>query len=332
MTTSHEDEPGNDDVSAVLLSRRKVFAVGGVAGAGLLSAWGVPAGTGASASGNASVSAAEAAGACLLTSEQIEGPYYLDNALLRSDITEDRTGIPLDLELRLIDGSSCKPVKNAAIEIWHCDGQGVYSGYASQGSGGTGEPGSAGPPTGMPTPSGPPPTGTPSGTPGGPPTGGGGGGHVTPTDDLTFLRGMQITDRHGRVAFASIVPGWYAGRAVHIHVKVHTEGSATATGYTGGHTCHTGQLYFGERLIALLDQYPPYSENTTPRTTLEQDSIYPGTGSAGGLLTLNFHQHRTDRGVTARLTVSVDPGATNEGEDAGGGPVPSGGPTTTPAA
>src|SRR5437868_5490382 len=35
-----------------------------------------------------------------------------------------------------------------------------------------------------------------------------------------FLRGYQYTDTNGKASFTTIYPGWYSGRAVHIHVKV----------------------------------------------------------------------------------------------------------------
>jgi protocatechuate 3,4-dioxygenase beta subunit len=309
---SIHDEPDNADVSVQLLSRRKLLALSGVAGAGVLGLAGSSALTDSASASTASdsVSAAEAASACKLTSEAIEGPYYLDGMLRRRNIVEDRTGVPLNLQLRVIDSIRCKPIRNAAVEIWHCDGSGVYSGYTDLGSGGGG--------------GGPIPTGTPTGPPPG-----GGGGHVTPTDDLTFLRGLQVTDRNGRVSFRSIVPGWYTGRAVHIHTKVHTEGKATATGYIGGHTCHTGQLYFAEKLVTLLNGYAPYSTNTTTRVLLDQDFLYPGTGSPGGLLALSYQRRHLERGVTGRLTVSVDPAATNDGAGGPGGPVPTGSPSPT---
>src|SRR5262249_8605019 len=36
----------------------------------------------------------------------------------------------------------------------------------------------------------------------------------------TFLRGLQTTDASGQATFNTIYPGWYAGRATHIHVQV----------------------------------------------------------------------------------------------------------------
>src|SRR4029450_6554977 len=45
----------------------------------------------------------------------------------------------------------------------------------------------------------------------------------------TFLRGVQTTDSGGQVTFTTIYPGWYAGRATHIHVDVFGNGSLVKT-------------------------------------------------------------------------------------------------------
>jgi len=71
---------------------------------------------------------------CVLTPEQDEGPFYIDLARVRRDIVEDRPGVPLALALTVVDASTCEPIHNAAVDIWHCDALGVYSGEPSEGS------------------------------------------------------------------------------------------------------------------------------------------------------------------------------------------------------
>lgn len=80
--------------------------------------------------------AAVAAGlvTCVLAPEQTEGPYYVDDAAVRRNVTEGRPGVPLTLRLTVVDASTCKPVKGAAVEIWHCDAGGIYSGTSTQGT------------------------------------------------------------------------------------------------------------------------------------------------------------------------------------------------------
>src|SRR5437868_3339156 len=81
--------------------------------------------------------AAVASGAitCVLTPELTEGPYYVSGEKVRRNITEGRPGVPLALALKVVDASTCRPIKGAAVDIWHCDALGVYSGV--QGNTGT---------------------------------------------------------------------------------------------------------------------------------------------------------------------------------------------------
>lgn len=127
---------------------------------------------------------------CTLTPEQIEGPFYLDQARIREDISEDKPGAPLRLVLHVLDASaSCAPIPGAAVDVWQCDALGIYSGYE----------GAAIAPR-----------------------------HVDPVDDKTFLRGTQVTDRTGGVRFRTIYPGWYLGRTPHVHLKLRV-GAKVAT-------------------------------------------------------------------------------------------------------
>jgi protocatechuate 3,4-dioxygenase beta subunit len=71
---------------------------------------------------------------CVLAPEQTEGPYYVEDAALRRNVTEGRPGTTLTLRLTVVNASTCKPIKGAAVEIWHCDASGVYSGVSRQGT------------------------------------------------------------------------------------------------------------------------------------------------------------------------------------------------------
>ncbi|MFE0674439.1 intradiol ring-cleavage dioxygenase [Streptomyces sp. NPDC058867] len=295
------------------LTRRKVVVAGAGAavaiGGGATLASGAFAGEKTDGSTTASASSSSSAEVCYkLTSETTEGPYYIDADKLRRDITEDKEGIPLVLSLKVIDSETCKPLRNAAVDIWHCDALGLYSGYESF-SGGGGGTAPSGAPTDAPsgTPTGEPPSGDPSGGTGG------GGGHEEPTSDTRYLRGTWKTDKQGRVTFKTIFPGWYQGRCVHIHTKVHVDGEWTDAGYEGGTTCHTGQLFFDETAVLLTEEVDPYSTSTTTRTTLTEDTIYDQSGTAGGLLKLKYSKKNIAKGVVASLTMSVDPDATNTG-------------------
>jgi protocatechuate 3,4-dioxygenase beta subunit len=84
------------------------------------------------------------AGTCVLIPEETEGPYPLDlsgdEELFRSYITEGRPGVPLTLTLSLVDvNAACGPIEGARIDVWHCDGDGVYSGVSQPGNDTTGQ-------------------------------------------------------------------------------------------------------------------------------------------------------------------------------------------------
>lgn len=113
------------------ISRRASLAsLGGlVAGAAGLAGWRAAEEAGAGPAGVAS-----GVVTCVLAPEQTEGPYYVDDAAVRRNVTEGRPGVALTLRLTVVDASTCKPVKNAAVEIWHCDAGGIYSGTSQQGT------------------------------------------------------------------------------------------------------------------------------------------------------------------------------------------------------
>lgn len=67
-----------------------------------------------------------------LTAEAEEGPYYLPLNLERDDITEGLAGIPIDIRFTVVDEAGL-PYAGALVDIWHCDAQGVYSGFEQPG-------------------------------------------------------------------------------------------------------------------------------------------------------------------------------------------------------
>jgi len=92
---------------------------------------------------------------------------------------------------------------------------------------------------------------------------------VENTVGQTFLRGVQRTGASGFATFGTIYPGWYPGRTVHIHVKVHM----------GGNVVHTGQLFFDDALTDAVYRRAPYSARPNRDTRNANDSIYVNGGS-----------------------------------------------------
>ena len=82
----------------------------------------------ADAAGNGTAAVASGLVSCVLAPEQTEGPYYVDDAAIRRNVTEGKPGVALALRLTVVNVANCKPIKRAAVEIWHCDASGIYSG------------------------------------------------------------------------------------------------------------------------------------------------------------------------------------------------------------
>ena len=74
---------------------------------------------------------------CVLQPEVTEGPYWIDEKLRRRDIREGKPGLPLVLALTVVNARTCRPIRNADVEIWHCDASGNYSGFEGGGQTGT---------------------------------------------------------------------------------------------------------------------------------------------------------------------------------------------------
>jgi len=132
----------------------------------------------------------------------------------------------------------------------------------------------------------------------------GGNGH-TEEDNGTFLRGGRMTDENGQADITSIWPGHYVSRAVHVHMRVHTDVTLTDDSYTGGELVHTGQLFFDADINEEIQAISPYSDNTTTETSLADDTIYDDGGASSGLLTLTALGSSVSDGYAATLTVGV---------------------------
>jgi protocatechuate 3,4-dioxygenase beta subunit len=87
-----------------------------------------------------------------------------------------------------------------------------------------------------------------------------------------FLRGYQITDDGGAVSFATIYPGWYMGRAVHIHLKVRTDPQAQQG------LEFTSQLFFDDALTDQVHVQAPYNSRGARDVLNASDNIYQGGG------------------------------------------------------
>lgn len=288
------------------VSRRRALAVGGVVGlSGVLAACGsaAVAPSGGTATGTTTAAAPpvtdpaqllDVANTCTLAHKKAQGRYWFDVDSIRSDIREGRPGIALGLALRVHDLSSCsvgdpvKPVPDAVVEIWHCDAGGVYSGYPPAAAPGGNQPASDAP--GVPDQGG---EGLQDdlGRLGGTSRGSYSSGEpqAPPTEDTTWLRGAQATDAAGVVRFTTIFPGWYVGRTVHIHCKVHLD----------RRTVLTTQLFFPDEFTdAIHLAVLPYSERPLRDTRNDTDPVYDDVG----LMTTQRH----GAGYLAAINLGLD--------------------------
>jgi protocatechuate 3,4-dioxygenase beta subunit len=235
--------------------------------------------------------------ACSLVPEQEEGPYYLDFLRVRKNLTEGRPGVPLQLRINVVDSKRCLPLENTALDIWHCDAVGLYSGFTANGGGDFGR---GRPPRGGPGPGG-------FGRRGGP----GLGRDPRDVDSSRFLRGVQFTNKQGVAEFETLYPGWYAGRTTHIHVKVHIGGTIDSDRQTGGHVSHTGQLFFPEDVTEGISKLDPYLQHRQVHRTLNtEDHIFLSQHGAESMVTLSRIGKSDTDGYLATISLAVDPEAT----------------------
>ena len=105
---------------------------------------------------------------------------------------------------------------------------------------------------------------------------------VESTVGQTWLRGYQITDSTGKVAFTTIIPGWYAGRTAHIHLRFRSTYDQTSNSGS-----NTAQIFFDQTLVnSLSTSVAPYSTEGVNPTTNASDHVYTGEEAGTTLLTL----------------------------------------------
>jgi len=162
---------------------------------------------------------------CTVTPTEVEGPYpyasgEINNPLNRSNISGGQTGVPLAINFVVVNtNDNCNVVSGARIDIWHCNKDGYYSGYGNQNS-------------------------------------------VLGTKSYigeTWLRGYQLTDTSGIAKFSTIYPGWYSGRATHIHIEV----------FISNVLKKTSQMAFSEAIsdvVHVSTLYAAHGINTTRNT------------------------------------------------------------------
>jgi protocatechuate 3,4-dioxygenase beta subunit len=198
--------------------------------------------------------------------EMVEGPYFSTGGQHRADLKEDRQGRNLELTIAVVDAASDEPLSGIDVEIWHCDATGHYSGYEED------------------------PDAPPSDI---------SNGQVATNED-TFLRGRLTTDADGSVTFKTIVPGWYALRTPHIHLKFIEAGVCNTT----------TQLFFPEALIQELLQTTDYARSGEQDTFNRTDPVIATT--PGDIESLWIDLTDGSDGLVGCATIAIVPGTAND--------------------
>jgi len=181
-------------------------------------------------------------------------------------LKEDRQGQNLDLIITVVNAGNNARLSGIEVEIWHCDATGHYSGYDAD-------------PDELPADI--------------------SNGQEASNDD-TFLRGKLTTNADGQVNFKTIVPGWYALRTPHIHLKFIEDGVCNTT----------TQLFFPEALIQELLQTADYARNGEQDTFNRTDPVIATT--PGDIESLWIDVTRGPDGYEGFATIAILPGNAND--------------------
>ena len=232
----------NDDRQrGKILSRREALAIFGTAGAAFLAACAglsdaeMPTAT-ASQSASAALTqtlstvASEALPACVVKPELTEGPYYVDEELNRSDIRSDPTSGGVKDGALLALSFRVSQVGSSGCTPLQGAKVEIWHCDAAGVYSDVSDPGFN-------------------------------------TVGQKFLRGYQETDANGDAAFVTIYPGWYSGRTVHIHFKVHNDASNQSHEFTS-------QLFFDDSLSDQVFTQEPYASKGQRNTLNSTDNIY----------------------------------------------------------
>lgn len=193
---------------------------------------------------------------CALVATTTQGPCTTSSNLVREDISEGWSGLPVRLALKVVD-TACNAVAGATVKVWHTNLEGSYSG-------------------------------------------------MTPNNNMClenqsyssmdFFRGVQTTDASGVVYFDTCFPGWYSGRAIHIHFQISS----------GGTTYRVSQLFFPEDITQdIFANHGEYAAYGQPNTTFANDNIMSGIPASSRDRHILEVARMTDGAMLASKVVTV---------------------------
>ncbi|KAJ3748020.1 Intradiol ring-cleavage dioxygenase [Lentinula detonsa] len=214
-------------------------------------------------------------GTCILNPEGETGPYWVKGELIRSDVREDQSGVPITIEGQFVDVETCEPIVGLYWDIWNCNSTGVYSGLVATGNGNSDDESNL---------------------------------------NATFLRGIQQTDDEGVVTFDTIFPGHYSGRTTHIHMVAHLNATLLLNNtLSGGTVPHVGQVFWDRDLINDVEATYPYNTNTIAITENVDDRVFAAESentTSDPVLDYVYLGSNLSDGLFAWITIAVNTSAT----------------------
>jgi protocatechuate 3,4-dioxygenase beta subunit len=265
MNEQHDD----DQLVGRVLTRREILTLFGAVGTASVVAACVPSSVSSplpsvqpsvadSAAPSSGASGGVAVPACVVTPELTEGPYFVDTRLDRADIRTNTQDGAVREGLPLVLTFAVARIDGTTCVPFDGALVDVWHCDALGAYSGVSDPG-------------------------------------FDTSDQDWLRGYQIADANGQAVFTTIYPGWYSGRAVHIHFKIRDNPDAEQG------LEFTSQLFFDEEVTAVAYGVEPYAAKGAPDVPNEADGIF---NQSGGQLTL-VPAGDTTAGYAATLAVGV---------------------------
>jgi protocatechuate 3,4-dioxygenase beta subunit len=277
----------NDDLPVGrILSRREALGIAGAAGIALLTAGGSGAAgtrsagrstpstktTGVSFDGSSRLSSAGAGSSpsVVVTPAETEGPFFVDENLRRSNLTAGTTrasvvsGLPLALHLKVYQVNRSTVTPLSGAHVDIWHTD-ASGVYSDEASGFI---------------------------------------QNENTQGQNWLRGYQVTDAKGAVAFTTIYPGWYVGRTVHIHFKVRLYAAPGSKTYE-----FTSQLYMDDAITDRVFAHAPYNARGRRFIRNATDGIYNTVESDGTIsgtqLMLALSKAGSGTGYVGTFTVGL---------------------------
>ncbi|KAF9876886.1 extracellular dioxygenase [Colletotrichum karsti] len=211
---------------------------------------------------------------CVLSAESTEGPFYVEGEHVRWALWDNESGIPMYLDLQIIDTETCEPVPDIWVEVWHANATGIYSGVIS---------------------------------------GYNGAGEDDPDNAFTtFHRGIQKTNAEGAVWFGTNFPGFYSNRTPHVHIMTHAEGTEALANDTvqNNVATHAGQMFFDQGLVDMMREHERYNFNTQLFIENKDDAYFRQeaefTDPVMSYVLLDHEKRNIEEGILAWKLVGVN--------------------------